>query len=117
MESRYTVNGVQIKRPSSFKIERYNLTTLTRIANGDMHGDRVARKRKFYFDYDAISSDELNKILDAIWECGELFFKLTYVENNVVKEADVYAGSIPTQLHHTGSLWVWQNVSFSLIER
>ena len=117
MESRFAINGVEIKRPSSFKIERYNLTTLTRIAIGDMHGDLVAKKRKFYFDYSAISSNDLNNILELIWEPEDIFMTLTYVDNNVEKEAVVYAGSIPTQLHHTGSLWVWQNVSFSLIER
>lgn len=117
MQSVFKINDVVIKRPTSFKIERYNVTTLTRIANGDMHGDLVAKKRKFYFTYAAISSDAMNKILDAIWNTTGLFMTLSYVESNVEKTATVYVGSIPTSLHHTGSLWVWKDVSFDLIER
>lgn len=117
MQSSYVVNGVSIKRPSTFKIERYNVTNMERIANGDMVGDLVAKKRKFYFTYDAITSTELNKILDAIWEINSIFYTLQYVENNVVKTATVYSGSIPSELYRTGGEWVWQNVTFNLIER
>lgn len=116
MESSYTVNGVQIKRPSSFKIERYNVTNLTRVASAMMQGDLIAKKRKFYFTYDAISSDDLDTILGAI-DSDTIFFPLTYIENNVSKSATVYVGSIPSELHHTGGLWVWKNVTFNLIEQ
>lgn len=117
MQTEFRINGTVIKRPTEFKIERYNVTNLTRIANGDMHGDLIAKKRKFYFTYSAISSDALNVILNAIWDAPGLFFTLTYTENNIEKTAKVYVGSIPTSLHHTGSLWVWKDVSFDLIEQ
>jgi hypothetical protein len=117
--SNFTLNGTSIKNPSTFKIERYNVTTMTRLANASMTGDLVAKKRKFYFTYVAISSVDLDKILDAIWETSALFFPLGYLENGVSKTAQVYVGAIPTELHRAGlgTNWVWKNVTFDLIEQ
>ena len=116
--SNFTLNGRGIKNPSSFKIERYNVTNMERLADATMVGDLIAKKRKFYFTYDAIKGSDLDNILDAIWETDELFFTLQYVENNVPKRAIVYSGAIPTELHSAKSAdWVWKNVTFNLIER
>lgn len=117
MEASYKINGTPIKRPSSFKIERYNVTNLERLANAEMCGDLIAKKRKFLFTYDTIQSTELDAILDLIWETNSVFFDLTYIENNEEKTARVYSGAIPSDLHRTGSKWVWKNVTFSLIEK
>lgn len=117
MTSGYSINGVAIKRPTTFKIERYNVTNLARIADGTMTGDLIAKKRKFSFSYDAISSTDLNVILNAIWETTELFYTLTYVESNETKTATVYTGAIPSELFRTGDAWVWKGVSFDLIEQ
>ena len=73
-EDQYTLNGTPIKRPSTFKIEKYKITNANRLANGDMVADVLSRKRKFYFTYNAISSSELDKILDILWENDEYFF-------------------------------------------
>ena len=65
----FIVNGVKIKNPSSFKIERYNVTNMERLANAEMVGDLIAKKKKFYFTYDAITGEDLDNILklcDAI---------------------------------------------------
>lgn len=115
----FTVNGVAIKNPSSFKIERYNVTNMERLADASMAGDLIAKKRKFYFTYEAISGEDLDTILEAIWETDALFFTLEYVENGVAKTAQVYVGSIPTELHRAGKTtnWVWKNVTFNLIEK
>ena len=117
--SHFTVNGRAIKNPSSFKIERYNVTNLTRIANADMVGDLIAKKRKFYFTYEAITAQDLDNILEAIWNTNSIFYTLKYEENGKSKTATVYSGSIPTELHHAdkGSSWVWKNVTFNLIEK
>lgn len=117
MKAEFKINGTLIKRPSKFKIERFNVTNLQRLANASMSGELIAKKRKFYFTYDAITSDELNTILDAIWETTNIFYTLKYVENNQSKSATVYVGSIPTELHRTGGKWVWKNVTFDLIEK
>lgn len=115
----FTVNGVAIKNPSGFKIERYNVTNMERLADAKMVGDLIAKKRKFYFTYDSISGYDLDVILEAIWETNALFFPITYVENGVSKSATVYTGSIPTDLHKAGRTtnWTWKNVAFNLIEQ
>lgn len=115
----FVVNGVGIKNPSTFKIERYNVTDMQRLADASMAGDLIAKKLKFYFTYDAISAADFDDILTAIWSSDSLFFTLSYPENGVTKSATVYTGSIPSELHRAGvgSNWVWKNVSFNLIER
>lgn len=115
----FKISGTSIKNPSEFKIERYNVTNMERLANANMVGDLIAKKRKFYFTYEAISSYELDEILKLIWETNTLFFPLTYIENGVSKTATVYVGSIPTELHRAGRTtnWVWRNVTFNLIEQ
>ena len=115
----FTVNNIAIKNPSSFRIERYNVTNMERLADATMVGDLIAKKRKFYFTYDAISGDDLDTILEAIWDSTTLFFPLEYLENGVSKTATVYVGSIPTDLHRAGitTNWVWKNVTFNLIEK
>ena len=115
----FSIGGRAIKNPSTFKIERYNVTTMERLANADMVGDLVAKKLKFYFTYDAITASDLNNILEAIWETDSIFYPLQYIENGVTKTADVYVGSIPAELHRAGnsSEWVWKNVTFNLIQK
>ena len=115
----FQISGVDIKNPSEFKIERYNVTNMERLADAKMVGDLIAKKRKFYFTYEAISGYDLDRILDLIWETNALFYELTYLENGVSKSATVYVGSIPTELHRAGRAtnWVWINVTFNLIEQ
>lgn len=114
----FIVNGIQIKNPSTFKIERYNVTTMERLSNAEMTGDLVAKKLKFYFTYEVISAEDFDKILDAIWEGDKLFFTLEYEDRGVPKTATVYVGSIPSDLHYMSNKnTVWKNVSFNLIER
>ena len=114
----FIVNGVRIKNPSTFKIERYNVTTMERLSNADMVGDLVAQKLKFYFTYEALSAEELDTILRAIWDSPSIFFPLEYSDRGTQKRASVYVGSIPADLHHmSSSNAVWKNVSFNLIER
>lgn len=115
----FRINGIPIKNPSSFKIERYNITTMNRLSNGDMTGDLVAKKLKFYFSYEGITVRELEDILDAIWESNDIFFPLVYPYNGTTRTCTVYVGSIPTELARAGfsENWAWKNVSFNLIER
>lgn len=116
----FVVNGTTIKNPSTFRVERYNVSTMERLANADMAGDLIAQKLKFYFTYDAISAKELDAILEAIWESKKLFFTLEYPYQGAQLSATVYVGSIPAELHR-GSMsspsWIWKNVNFNLIER
>ncbi len=116
----FKINSVDIKNPSTFKIERYNVTTMERLSNADMVGDLLAKKYKLYFTYDAISATDLNIILEAVWDHDELFFPVTYTENEIPKTIVAYVGSIPTELHRAGrnsDQWIWKNVTFNLIQR
>ena len=115
----FVINGVSIKNPSTFKVERYNVTNMERLANATMAGDLIAKKLKFYFTYEAISGEDLDIILSAIWDSSLLFFPLDYIENGEPKNATVYVGSIPAELHRAGkgANWVWKNVTFDLIEQ
>lgn len=114
----FVVNGINIKNPSTFKIERYNVTTMERLSNADMVGDLVAKKLKFYLTYDAISAEDFDNIIAAVFDGDSLFFQLEYPYNGGTRRATVYVGSIPSELHHmSGSNMVWKNVTFNLIER
>jgi len=120
--SNFKLAGVPIKNPKTFKIELYTLTKSTRVANGDMVMDFVANKRKFLFGYDVIDSRDLNTIIEICWErlaqTKECFYTLEYLDDGVPKQAVVYAGSIPKNLHRgEGKNWKWKDVQFSLIER
>lgn len=117
MKSQYWIDGTEIKRPSEFKIDRYNVTNLARVASGQMKGDLIAKKRTFTLTYNVITSDQLGEIFNIIWEKNSLFFTFEYIEDNVKKSAIVYSGALPTTLVRTGSKWVWKDVSFSLIEQ
>lgn len=116
----FVVNGTAIKNPSTFRVERYNVTTMERLANADMVGDLVAQKLKFYFTYEAISASDFDAILDAIWSSKKLFFTLEYPYQGEQRSATVYVGSIPSDLHRGAMAspnWIWKGVSFNLIER
>lgn len=117
--SNFKLNGVDILNPSTFKIERYNITTMNRLSDGSMSGDLVAKKRKFFFTYAAISQKDLQRILDAIWETNQIFYPLVYPDGGKRKTCEVYVGSIPTELARAGKTdnWVWKGVTFNLIER
>lgn len=117
MRTSFKINGVAIKAPSSFKTEFYRITKSNRTASGKMVMDHIARKRKFFFTYKVMDHRELNKILDLIWETDSCFFTLEYVEDNVVKTATCYVGAIPKDLHRTGGVWYWQNVTMNFIEQ
>ena len=115
----FVVNDVSIKNPTTFKVERFKVTTLERLADATMAGDLIAKKLKFYFTYEAITAEELDAILEAIWVTNELFFNLHYTYQGAEKDAMVYVGAIPSELHRAGktSNWVWKNVTFDLIEQ
>lgn len=114
----FEINGRVIKNPSDFKIERYNVTNMERLANAEMVGDLIAKKIKLYFTYEAITAGDLDNILDAIWETNTLFFPVKYMYQGEQRTATCYVGSIPSDLHSAKSKeWVWKNVTFNLIEK
>lgn len=113
----FAISGVPIKTPDKFKIERYMITNMNRIANGDMTGEIIAKKLKFYLTWEKIDKKYMEEIIDLIWN-GTLFFTLTYTENGVRKNCRVYSGMIPEDLYKAkNGTWVWQNFELHLIEK
>jgi hypothetical protein len=91
---------------------------MERLSNATMVGDLVAKKLKFYFTYDVLTAQELDTILQAIWDSSGLFFPFQYSDRGISKITMVYVGSIPSELHYMSDKnTVWKNVSFNLIER
>lgn len=113
----FRINGAPFKNPSGFKHERYNVTESQRLADGTMAMELIAKKRKFTFTYSSISATDFDTILDLLWETNDVFFTLTYPDHGIDKTAVVYPGAIPSDLYKANAEWVWQGVSFSLIER
>lgn len=78
----------------------------------------IAKKRKFICKWATLTSAQLNKILDVIWEGNDMFFDFSYIESNETKSATVYVGPIDTDLHHTDVVdWVWKDVQIDFIEQ
>lgn len=111
------LDGHKIKTPSNWRIERYPITKGKRTANGKAQLEIIAYKHKFYFQYPALDSYELNELLDILWRSDTMFHELTYIEDNIEKTATVYYGMIPAPLHRTGSVWMYKDVNFQLIEQ
>ena len=111
------LDGTIIKKPTSFNIEKYNITKAERTSDGTMHMDFIAKKRKFLFKYDSLKGNDLETILDII-DGTNMFFDLEYIENDVNKSATVYVGDIKSEQFRTDTgAWYWTNVSFDLIEQ
>jgi hypothetical protein len=116
----FKIDDTPIKNPTKFRIERYNITTLERLANADMAGDYIASKSKFLFTYDFLEGSEWTIILGLLWGTATLFHTLKYYEDGSgdEKSASVYVGDMPADLHKGGMAeWVWKDVTFNLIQK
>lgn len=115
-----TIGGTPIKTPSTFKIARYNLTKCGRVASGDMTMELVAKKRKLFFTYNAISSKDLKTILDLI-DTATMFFSVTfYDETETSTSMTCYVGEIQNELHRRPLVSddsIWKGVEFNFIEQ
>jgi hypothetical protein len=117
MTQALAINGTSIKRPTTpMTILHYNITKSSRSSSGLMSMDLIAKKRKFEFSYDSLTGPELSTILSLI-DTDTMFFTFTYIDNNVSKSAEVYVGDIQYIPYRTGSVWVYRDVKFDLIER
>ena len=116
MAQAITLAGSAIKQPKDFRIGSFTLTKAGRTADGLMKIDRIAGKKKFYFEYEALRGDDLDTIKDII-EGTTMFFTLTYYDNDVAKSATVYAGALEKTQFRTDGKWVWKEISFDLIQQ
>lgn len=119
-----TISGVAIKSPSSFKVSRYLVTDMTRNAAGLMHGQIIAKKRKIFLTYDAITGADLQVIFNVLFDnATTLFHTVTFLEDGTTRSYKMYVGEMSKALHRkaagTGlnSGWIWKDVKFDLIEQ
>ena len=116
MAQAFTLAGKVIKQPKDFRIGSFTLTKAGRTADGIIHIDRIAGKRKFYFEYEVLRGDDLDTIKDIV-EGTTMFFTLTYYDNDVAKSATVYAGALEKTQFRTDGKWYWKNISVDFIEQ
>lgn len=111
-----SINGVKVKQPSDFSVERYDLTKSGRVASGKMTIDIIAKKRKFILAYEVIAGPALTTLKNAV-DSYNPFFDLVYIENNVEYTVRVYRGAMKYTRFRTDGVWYWKNLAFDLIEQ
>lgn len=116
MNYEFKVDGVPIKSPYSFRIEKYNITKSGRIASGKMTMDLVAKKRKFILKWDVMADEELQKIL-AVVDSDKMFFVFEYQEGNINKSAICYNGDVGQDVGRPGDRWFWKDQELHFIEQ
>ena len=70
------INTTEIYLPHNFNISTFNIERKNRLANGKQVTERIATKRKFKLDYNYISGDDLQAILDEI--LADTYFDFEY---------------------------------------
>ncbi|MFT8610280.1 MAG: DUF6711 family protein [Liquorilactobacillus nagelii] len=115
-----SINGAQVKAPKTLSVAVQDIDAKAdRDANGLLHRDRVAIKRKLTIEWGPLTVSECSVILKAI--SGQ-FFSCSYL--------DPQEGSMVTKTFYTGdrtmpvytfnpatSQYVWQNLSADFIEQ
>jgi hypothetical protein len=118
MSMQIKINGQTFRQPDNAKVATYNLTKSGRTASGKMTMDLVAKKKKLFLEYKAISGRDMDKILSLI-DGAEMFFTVTYYDNGMPYEFCGYVGEIERtrfRSDYQGG-WYWKDVSFNLIEQ
>jgi hypothetical protein len=95
----------------------YNLTKSGRTADGTMTMDFIAKKHKFNFSYEVLSSVVFNPILAIIDDPANMFFTIYYPEVSGQKSGTFYVGEIDKTSWRKGSAWYWKDVKFDFIEK
>lgn len=120
MSDPLVISGQKVKTPHEVTIERYNLTKAGRTADGMMHMDLIAKKRRLVVEYEVITEAELKHLLSII-DGSNVFFTVQYQEGQETKSMTCYAGMIPSRVYRREEKrygqWIWTDISFNLIER
>lgn len=111
------LGGIEIKKPSDFQIDDYDISDSGRVISGDMVMDLIAKKKKFMFKYTVINGVQMDAIM-AIINTNTMFFAIQYVENDSTKTATVYCGHKERKQFRTDEgAWYWKDFNFDLIEQ
>lgn len=78
----FKIDGVDIKTPSSFKIDFNPITEAERTLDGSMLIEGIAGKGKIVLTYDEITDTELMQILGITWQ--------EFMTNRKIKQTITY---------------------------
>lgn len=115
------INGNPIvKTPSEFKVSIADLddgATTTRTADGTLHRDRIAVKRKLEMSWNALTGTELSNLLSSV---KDEFFIVSYPDpqTGVSETKTFYVGdrSVAVAVEKNGILY-WDGLSMNFIEQ
>lgn len=110
------VNGVFIKPPTSCEIQKFKLTKSSRVANGDMKMDLIAKKIKLLLVYDAIAGAQL-ALIESILYADDVFFTIEYDDGVTTQTKTMYVGDIGYKKFRSGGAWYWKDLTFDLIQQ
>lgn len=113
------IGGVTVKTPHEMPIEKYNLTKSGRVTSGKMTMELVAQKRKLACKYNAIRENDLQVILNKVYDPANMFFSVTYDDAGGSHTMTCYAGAIKGEPFRkdTDEVWIWKDVEVALIEQ
>lgn len=111
------INGIRIPVPTAFSVDIEDLDGESeRTADGNLHRERIAVKRKLKLEYKWLDQHQSSELLNAM---GDEFFNVTYPdpqEGYTTKTFYVGARSTPMYSYINGSPR-WEKMSFNFIER
>ena len=113
------VNGADIPAPSSLQvaISDQDLNSDT-DANGNLHRNRIAIKRKLTCEWGPLSWQDTSKLLSAI---KDVFFDVTYPDPQTGKYETkrMYVGdrSVPVLILNDDGSISWGNLSANFVEK
>ncbi|AVK60528.1 hypothetical protein C5Z25_01520 [Lactobacillus sp. CBA3605] len=115
-----SIGGTQVKAPASLECIIQDIDAkASRDANGLLHRDRVAVKRKLTIKWGPLTVTECSAILKAV--SGQ-FFSCSYLdaqEGSIVTKT-FYVGDRTTPIYTFNtdmSKYIWQNVQMDFIEQ
>lgn len=115
------INGATIPRnPSEFSVDVVDLddgSTTTRTADGTLHRDRIAVKRKINMRWNALTWDVLSQLLEAV---SPVFFEVYYPDpmTGQYETKTFYVGDrqAPVAILRNGTI-IWEGLTMNFIER
>lgn len=110
-----TINATAIPAPQTFEIETFDIVRQSRTASGKMVVDAIAKKKKFKFNYTALTGVELNAILDLLH--ADYFLTLGYPTETGTETVTVSRGDVPRKLLINDGDKLYQDISFELVEQ
>jgi hypothetical protein len=115
------VNGSDLaKLPIEFTVEIMDIddgTTTARTADGMLHRDRIAVKRKLNLTWSAMDWNTLSKLLESV---SNVFFEVTYPDplTGGIETRTFYVGNRSTPMAFCkNNEMVWSGLSMNWIER